>query len=102
MQHNTDLRLEAMYDDHPYADVLTDYEKALYLSAVHDVAVAAADLPEDYKIHVEFESESPELKETTDQVGAALAILELIGEVTKERRDNLLTDSDLTQMEEND
>jgi len=85
-----------MYDDHPYADILTDYEKALYLSAVHDVAVAAADLPEDYKIHVEFESESPELKETTDQVGAALTILELIEEVTKKRRDNLLMNSDHT------
>lgn len=96
MQHNTDLRLEAMYDDHPYADILSDYEKALYLSAVHDVAVAAGDLPAEYKIDVEFDSESPELTETTSQVGAALTILELIEEVTKERRNNLLMSSDQT------
>lgn len=96
MQNDTNLSLDELSDNHPFADVLSAQEKTLFLSALHDITAAAGNPSKNFKADVEFDVESPELTETTSQVGAALTICGLIKEVAKERNQSYSEDSDHT------
>ena len=87
MQVDTDTNVDELPDDHPIANVLNAREKALYLSAVRNAEKVADRLKESYETNLEeFDPESSELVESTNQLRDALTLAELIEEVATRRK----------------